>query len=458
MSNITSFRSKRRPPRVRDDHLLEMLPAAVCVCDLDGVVVRYNKRAAELWGRSPVPGDAHELYCGSHKLYMPSGEVLPHDQTPMMEAVRTGASFRNIEVQVEQPSGKRLWVMASIDPLRDDKGNVIGAINCFQDVTERRPSLESKEAEDRSRLLASVVESSDDAIITTDLDTVITSWNRAAEKIYGYSAEEIIGKPVMILLPDDRKDEETGIIERIRRGERIEHYESTRRRKDGNSVDISLSVSPIKDADGNVIGASKIARDVTERKRAEYLVATLAREAEHRTKNIFATVEATIRLSNGETSNQLKQAIQGRIRALSNVHGLFVKSRWAGADVGSIVAQEISAFRKGNENQVFVSGPHLEMTTAAAQTLAVAIHELATNAAKYGALSISQGRLRVEWSETSDGRLDLVWTEMNGPEIKPPSTTGFGTDVMHRLIAAQRGGIDFDWNPAGLICRLTIEK
>src|SRR5262245_54456387 len=117
-----------------DDRLLELLPAAVYVCDIDGVVVRYNKRAAELWGRSPLPGDANELYCGSHRLYKPNGELLPHDQTPMVNAMRDGSSYRNIEVQIEQPDGNRIWVLVSIDPLRDDRGKIIGAINCFQDV------------------------------------------------------------------------------------------------------------------------------------------------------------------------------------------------------------------------------------------------------------------------------------------------------------------------------------
>ena len=131
-------------PIMLDGALLEALPAAVYVCDLDGVVVRYNKRAAELWGRSPIPGDANELYCGAHRLYLPTGELMPHNQTPMVDAMRSGESFRNLEVQMEQPSGKRLWVMVSIDPLRDTSGAIVGAINCFQDITDHKLAQERK--------------------------------------------------------------------------------------------------------------------------------------------------------------------------------------------------------------------------------------------------------------------------------------------------------------------------
>jgi PAS domain S-box-containing protein len=150
------------------------------------------------------------------------------------------------------------------------------------------------------RIIA-IVESSDDAIISKDLNGVITSWNRGAERLFGYTAEEVIGKPVTILMPPDRRDEEPPILERIRRGERIEHYETVRRRKYGGDVDISLSVSPIKNAHGIVVGASKIARDISDRKRSEAQITILAREAEHRAKNVLATVQATVHLSQSDT-------------------------------------------------------------------------------------------------------------------------------------------------------------
>jgi PAS domain S-box-containing protein len=170
--------------------------------------------------------------------------------------------------------------------------------------------------------LWSIIENSDDAIITKNLDGIISSWNKSAERIFGYTAPEVIGKSVTILIPPERQDEEPTILARLRRGERIDHHETVRQRKDGSLIDISLTVSPIRNATGEIVGASKIARDITERKRHDEHIAMLAREAEHRVKNVLATVQATVNLSQSKTLRGLKGVIEGRIRALANVHAL----------------------------------------------------------------------------------------------------------------------------------------
>ena len=191
---------------------------------------------------------------------------------------------------------------------------------------------ERKLAEDAAPRLAAIVESSDDAIVGKNLDGIITSWNAGAECIFGYAAEEIIGKPIMILIPADYQKEEEAIIERLRRGQRVESFETVRRRKDGSLIDVSLTISPVKNARAKTIGASKIARDITERKRSEAQIVNLAHEAEHRTKNILATVQAAVRLSHSNSSDDLKRLIEGRINALAKVHKLFVESRWSGVN------------------------------------------------------------------------------------------------------------------------------
>jgi len=303
--------------------------------------------------------------------------------------------------------------------------------------------------------IASIVESSDDAIISKDLNGVITSWNQGAERIFGYPAEEVVGKPITILIPPDRHNEELAILERIRRGERVEHYETVRMRKHGSRVDISLTISPVKNTEGKIIGASKIARDITERKRSEAQIIVLAHEAEHRAKNVLATVQATVHLSHSDTPEGLKHAIEGRIQALANVHRLFVESRWTGAELHSLVKEELAAY--DGEGRARIDGPNLVMQPDIAQGVAVALHELATNAAKYGALSVAQGHVRVEWSRASDGRLVLRWTEVGGPPVKPPTRRGFGTRVMHGMIRGQlKGEMRFDWRAEGLACEIVL--
>jgi PAS domain S-box-containing protein len=311
--------------------------------------------------------------------------------------------------------------------------------------------------------VAAVVESSDDAIVTKDLSGIIKSWNRGAEQIFGYKAEEVIGKPVTILIPADHIDEEPNILERIRRGERISHYETVRVRKDGTPLSISLTVSPIRDSSGKIVGASKIARDITERvrieterERTEAQNSLLAREAEHRTRNILATVQATVRLTEAESVADYKSSIDGRIQALANVNALFVKSRWLGAELHDLVTQELAPFRKGDGKRVNIEGPALLLEPNAAQIIAVIFHELATNAAKYGALSVKDGRIFIVWRRSANGSLVLRWTETGGPIVTLPAHEGFGTRVMAAMIRQAKGKMQFDWDPAGIVCEIVL--
>jgi PAS domain S-box-containing protein len=322
-------------------------------------------------------------------------------------------------------------------------------------VLERELQRQSRE----SALLASIVEFGDDAIISKNLDGIITSWNRGAERIFGYFAEEVIGKPVTILMAPERHHEEDVILERIRRGNAVNHFETNRRHKDGRLIDISLTVSPVRDASGTVVGASTIARDITERKRIETQVSVLAREAEHRAKNLLANVKAMVRLSQSDTPQHLKEAIEGRIEALANVHSLFAKSHWTGAELGSLVKQELSPYSRNGHMVTVIDGPTIVLEPDLAQTIAVALHELATNAAKYGALSVATGRVRVNWSRSADAgaRLVLRWTEVGGPPVKPPTCKGFGSHMMETMVRRHEGGdVHLDWHAEGLVCEIAL--
>jgi PAS domain S-box-containing protein len=305
--------------------------------------------------------------------------------------------------------------------------------------------------------IASMVDSSNDAIVSKRLDGTITSWNAAAQRLFGYTPDEIIGQNIMILIPSDRQDEERMIIECIGRDERIERYETIRRRKDGSLVPISLTISPIKNSDGEIVGVSKIAHDISDRRRKEEHIALLSREVNHRAKNLLALVQATVHLAKGDTAAELKASIEGRIQALANVHGQLTLSQGAGADIRSLISEELLPFRQA-EARVALVGPSLIVKPKPAQTLAMVVHELTTNAVKYGALSISSGRLGVEWSH-ANGKLILVWTETNGPTVDPPSRRGFGTMAIEQLLSGElNGDVNFDWKREGLVCKLTLES
>jgi PAS domain S-box-containing protein len=363
------------------------------------------------------------------------------------------------EYRIVKADGKVGWLSGYgrvLDRQADGKAHRL--INVATDITERK-QIEAalRESEQQLRWLASIVESSDDAIISKNLDGIITTWNSGAERVFGYSAEEAIGQPITIVIPRDRQDEERTILTRIRRGERIDHFETVRQRKHGSLIVVSLTVSPVKNAEGKIVGASKSARDITEQKRAQEQIASLAREAEHRSKNLLATVQATVSLSQSETAEGLKKAIEGRIQALANVHSLFVETRWIGAELSTIATQELAPYSGKDEGRVRIEGPQVLLEPNTAQAIAVTLHELATNAAKYGALSAPNGQIDLKWLHEADGRLILHWRELGGPVAKMPMHRGFGTRVIERLIGQLKGKAHFDWRREGLVCEIALQ-
>src|SRR3984893_10782711 len=368
-----------------------------------------------------------------------------------------GSTFRE-ELRYWVADGSERVVDFAMHPIRSHSGAVMFLHATGIDITERK-EIEAalRESENRLRWLASIVESSDDAIVSKNLDGIITSWNGGAERIFGYTAEEAIGQPITIVIPQDRHDEERAILTRIRRGERIDHFETIRQRQNGSLIVVSLTVSPVKNAEGKIVGASKIARDITEQKRSQEQITTLAREAEHRSKNLLANVQAMVQLSQSDTSEGLKHAIEGRIRALANVHSLFVESRWIGAELSTIATQEVAPYSREAVTRVRVDGPQVLLKPDVAQAIAVVLHELATNAAKYGALSTAEGQIDLKWLHEADGRLLLSWTETGGPEVQTPTRQGFGTRVIEGMIGQLKGRARFDWRADGLVCEIVLQ-
>jgi PAS domain S-box-containing protein len=318
----------------------------------------------------------------------------------------------------------------------------------------------------RERLVA-IVESCDDAILSKDLNGIILSWNAGARRLFGYEAEEVLGKCVTILIPDDRQDEEPRILERIRRGERVLPYETVRRRKDGSLVDISLTISPIKDASGRVIGASKIARDISDRKRAEAALAKAAElqellvaELSHRVKNTLATVVSIAEqsFSREQPPEHACQAFRQRLRALGHTHGRLAEANWTGVSFETLLLDELAPYRRHDGEKLLLSGPQVMLTPKQALTLGMAIHELTTNAAKYGALSVERGRVHVDWRvESEPRRLVISWVESGGPPVPVPERSGFGRLLLERALAADlKGEVSLDFSPSGLRCEVAV--
>ncbi len=183
----------------------------------------------------------------------------------------------------------------------------------------------------------------------------------------------------------------------------------------------------------------------------------MAREAEHRSKNLLATVQAAVNLSQSDTPEGLKQAIEGRIQALANVHSLFIETRWIGAELSTIARQELAPYSDKEETRVRIDGPQVLLEPDAAQAVALALHELATNAAKYGALSVPNGQIDLKWSHEAEGQLILRWKEIGGPAVQTPTRQGFGTQIIERMIGQLKGKTALTGAVEGLVCEIALQ-
>jgi PAS domain S-box-containing protein len=471
-------------------------------------------------------------------------------------------------------------------------------------------------SQSHAQRLAAIVEFSDDAIISKDLNGIIATWNSGAERLFGYEAEEVIGKPITILIPQERRGEEPSILGRIKRGERVEQYDTVRRRKDGKCIEISLTVSPIMDAAGTVVGASKIARDITQRKRNERtqaalyqftdrlfraasvdhvyeasldaivralgcdrasilmfdhagvmrfvawrglsdgyrraveghspwtretknpqpisiddidraeldaslkqtvkaegigglafipliakgelvgkfmayypaphtfreadvaLAVTIARqlgfsiermqaedakelllnESKHRIKNTLATVQAiAVQTLRNVPSDEL-QPFLARLRALGEANDLLTLQNWDQAPLRDMVGRALKPFEASTHDRIVVEGPNVALPAKSSLLLTMCLHELATNAAKYGALSNGTGQVHVAWELVGNGgerKVRLSWRETGGPSVTAPQRKGFGSVLIEQSFAGC-GETLFDFHPDGLRCSLEL--
>ena len=310
--------------------------------------------------------------------------------------------------------------------------------------------------------LAAIVEHSDDAIISTDLNGIITSWNIGAEQIFGYKAAEIVGQSILKLIPPDRHSEEDFILEKMKKGERIRQYDTVRRRKDGTLVDVSLTVSPIL-VDGQIVGASKIARDITARKQAQLTQTLLLRELNHRTKNLLAVADSIVRqTSRSSPPEEMVDRISRRLHALSVSQDLMIDSEWRGADITNIIRWQLASIIDDHANRIKLSGPVCTLTPRTAQALGLAIFELATNALKFGSLSTKSGTVQIIWSigdYSGKREFRMSWQEVGGPPVIQPAHCGFGSTIIERMIARSLlGSAKVTYAPAGLIWEIVAPE
>lgn len=314
-----------------------------------------------------------------------------------------------------------------------------------------------REREERLRLI--VEGARDYAIFTTDPQGRVDTWLPGAANVFGWDPAEVVGQPVAITFtPEDRE-----------RGEPEKEIETARRdgaapdvrwhlRKDGARVFIEGSVVALRRSGGNIRGFLAIGQDVTARKAAEEAQALLAREVDHRAKNALAVVQTMLRLTRAQDVPTFAKAVEGRVAALARAQTLLAEGRWNGAALDAMLRGELAPFLAGQRAEL--TGPPLVLPPGTAQPLAMAAHELATNAAKHGALSVPEGRVTVSWrlDRGTPDRLRLRWVEAGGPSVAgPPTRRGFGSRVLEGTVRGQLGGaVSLTWGATGLVCEMEM--
>jgi PAS domain S-box-containing protein len=257
--------------RARLATIIDFSDDAIVSKTLDGVITSWNRGAERLFGYTAAEAVGQNILL-----------IIPDDrraeENEVLARLRRGERIEHFETVRRTKDGRLIPISLTVSPIRDAHGNIIGASKIARDI-----SIREQRDELRARL-ASIVESSDDAIVSKTLDGIITSWNLGAERLFGYTAAEAVGRHITMIVPDDRGAEEDEVLARLRRGEKIDHFETVRRTRDGRLIPISLTVSPVRDSRGNIIGASKVARDITERTLAERALRRAREELEERVR------------------------------------------------------------------------------------------------------------------------------------------------------------------------------
>lgn len=427
-------RERKEAERKLDDerHLLAQVmsgcPDGICIEDRLGRVVRLNDAQCRIFGVATpeeVIGKTPDLFVSPRR-----AETWRQEDEGVFA---TGEPLVNHVEEVVEDDGAVKWLSVSKAPIRDQAGEIAGIVAITRDITERRLI-------ERNAQLATIVATSGDAIVSLSDDGAILSWNPAAERVFGYAADEIVGRSERLLFAEDT-EEEFEEYTCLRQSEHVVRN-TLCRRKDGETIDVSISAAPMRQQGGRILGFSAILRDISEQRRIEKHMYVVMRELSHRTKNLLAVIVSMVRQTAESATDAVTMHAQllERLQSLSASHDLLVAEDWTGAPLDELARAVMQPFVGSSSDAFDCSGPSVTVNAIAVQNLGLALHELATNAAKYGALSTPAGRVRLAWSLGPDSRgerrLIIDWSEHDGPAVSPPKVAGFG-HVVIECVAAQ---------------------
>ena len=426
--------------------LADNIPTLCFMAFPDGHIYWFNRRCYDYTGLS--------WDSPSHWEHVIEPSVLPEASERWSRSVRTGEPFE-MTVPVRGGDGHYRTFLTRIVPIRNEAGAIVRWFGSNTDVTD----LKASEAE-RERL-SSIIESTSDFVGTFDRNCLITYLNPAARRLANIPAAASLAGCGLdrIVSPEHIRKLVDEILPIVRR-DGVWTGESSLHAQDGTPIPASHVVIGHRDERDEIAYFSFVARDISDRVAAEDREKLLAREVDHRAKNLLAIVQSVVQLTRAESVTDFKDAITGRVQSLARAHSLLAASRWQGVQLGPLIEEELAPFSPNDNPRVRASGPAILLKPAAAQAIALVVHELATNTVKYGALSCDAGRLDVRWRRVErEGapHLAIVWHESGGPTVTPPAHRGFGSTVIRSSVERQlKGKVEMEWRATGLQCTLTF--
>ena len=425
-------------------------PIAVFEQDLN---LRYS------WIYNPKLGyDADEVIGRSDAEIMDPGCVAA--LTEIKRRVLASGQPAREEVAAAAPGAPLEYYDLFVEPRRDEAGQIIGVICAATDITERKLAAEALRAnEARNAQLAAIVSASSDAILSIGLDLVVRTWNAGAVEMFGYTEDEAIGRRLdQLIAPTEFRGDQSEYYRAIVAEQKAALVETVRHRKDGSLVCVEINAAPVLNTKGQSVAISVMIRDIGERKRAEEKIVLLMNEVEHRSKNILATVRAIAQLIQATSVEEFRKKFDERLRALSANHDALVANEWHGIEIDALVRAQLAHLCDFASGKLTFGGPPCLLSPVAAQALGMALHELGTNAAKYGAFASASGWVNLSWmlyEGEGKRRFAITWTEDKGQPVAAPERTGFGSMVIRRMIAsAVRGEVKLEFTSTGLNWRL----
>ncbi len=438
---------------------LDWLPIGVAVCDRHGRLTRFNRRAVALWGFAPAAGeDIYKIEAGL-KAADQKGVLLTAEDCPMGRALRSGEPVMDAEITMQRPDGAKIVLLANVDPLFDEDGRLVGAVKCFQDITEKKEN--EQRVRQGARTIRRLIDALPGAIYTTDPEGHVTFYNLSAVKLWGrepkanqdrwcgsYKLFTAEGEPLA------HEDSPMAIAQRT--GEPVRDVECILERPDGERVRFMSYPTPIHDQSGLLVGAVNMLVDTSEVHRLNTRQKILIDELNHRVKNTLATVQALALQSFPRAERPgAVDAFLARLMALSKAHDHLTRDHWESAELAALL-NDVLRHLEGVGDRIQLYGPPLRIAPRAALTLAMTFNELATNAMKYGALSNGEGEVTVAWRADGD-QLILHWRESGGPPIEPVERRGFGTRMVQRSIESEMDGkADLRFPRTGFECDLAL--